>query len=1119
MASDVLTEDAEAVVPIFKAFDRDLPEHLETPEGQVAEALEMLDNHITKLEALAQQTGAVAATKKATEHRSTFQELKKKALKKDDAKKLAQTTEEVLTCDQQVTAELEVPLREAGVAKALSTLKARAKGASASQIAAFEKEQRDIAKEKDPKKQCDRYFQLERTIIKADLLGREADDPGSTWQDHVERALQDARPPGLTERAGRGLSRLKQQIVSKVTGSSPEVISEEEFLALKTAFVNSYNQRIEDMAEAVPEASEQEFKGKAKACVTAIAEELFALARKPADRQLLGKLLMQAQTTALQQLTALKRQYPANLTPQVTVQDGKIVITKAAPQVESLVLQGGGGKGAGYPPMLEEMQKAGMLDDVNLVVGTSIGALNASCLACGGLADERQILDIQVFGQGFDPSNFKKQYPDVTFENPSPWIENPRKKLLKKVSNQLPSCAGEMAKLDQLTAASVAEKLKPYPESELAEKLSAKLAILDDGVLEKLGLAGATAEVIDREVKKLAKKVKNQDFGSSDRTSQMITFKDLAILHQLDPVHFKELTITGWEGTGADGHSVYFNAKDFPDMPVALAARISMGLPVFAPLYWKGRGPFFDGGLGSNAPVEATPGLDEFYHGKDPADAEEELKGEVPLEVQEAMAKTMLMTFDDEGKGERNLYGEGRKTTAVSGGEKVTLVKTDLQPKFADTLASDATKVYNTGVNTLEVYHGDLGTLSLGPLASAEAVEYAENMARLKGLQQLDQRLDQAVAVTCTSSDEALVGLSDADKRRLVAAGKPEGADPLVLELFLKCQQYLVLDDAFQPIRGGGDATGFFDLLAASPLCASVGDVITGLRAAYNQHVKRQSNAKALEEGLTTVAQAIGGCPAFLRAMLKEAVLLPMQQRKREMATTKDEGAPAFLWQQEFSARAFDNSLSVAAKNNVLLYLKEAQAAHEALKVYEKRNAEFAAKTKPKEVCEAARRALTALEAFLLQLRIMGDVPSYAAVPTLRDYIQWLQQRAGDQVDRLRSSARGKDAAYPAHPFVAWDRKDWERKKQEAIDSGVFEDPGSTGLGAQMEEAAKASAAWNQAEPDAKAKAGKVAAKAWDKLIRLAKAVQGMTENKNFANYLEDCVTKATPERAKFTEL
>jgi hypothetical protein len=360
------------------------------------------------------------------------------------------------------------------------------------------------------------------------------------------------------------------------------------------------------------------------------------------------------------------------------------------------------------------------------------------------------------------------------------------------------------------------------------------------------------------------------------------------------------------------------------------------------------------------------------------------------------------------------------------------------------------------------------------------------------------------------------MGLSDADKRRLVAAGPLEGADPLVRELYQKCQQYLALDDAFQAIRGGGDATGFLDLLAASPLCAAVVGAIQDLRRAYDEHVKGQSNAKALEEGLQSVTQAIGSCPAFLRAMLKEAVLLPMQQRKRALTKTSGEGAPSFLWQQEFSARAFDNSLSVAARNNVLLYLKEAQAVHEALLAYEKRNAECVAQTKPKEVCAAARQALTALEGFLLKLRMMADVASYAAIPTLRAYIQWLQGKASDQVDRLRSLARGKDAVYPAHPFVAWDKKDWERKKQEAIDSGVLEDPGSTGLGSQMEEAVKASAAWNQAGADAKATASKAAAKAWDKLIRLAKAIQGMTENKNFANYLEECVTKATAEGAKF---
>jgi hypothetical protein len=36
------------------------------------------------------------------------------------------------------------------------------------------------------------------------------------------------------------------------------------------------------------------------------------------------------------------------------------------------------------------------------------------------------------------------------------------------------------------------------------------------------------------------------------------------------------------------------------------------------------------------------------------------------------------------------------------------------------------------------------------------------------------------------------------------------------------------------------------------------------------------------------------------------------------------------------------------------------------------------------------------------------------------------------------------------------------------------------------------------------------------KFIRQAKALQAMTENQNFTNYLEDGITKATQERAKF---
>ncbi len=1101
MASDTL--QAEAVEPLltnplYGAFKRPMPESLQDPADALSDLLGGFDEHIHELENLAKTQAAEATLKKAAEYRKIYVELDKKVsaettAKKKDAKRIAKLTEEASAFYERVNAELEVPIREAGMIKALEALKGRA-NPSRDKLAAFEKRQEGIAKENDPAKRCQMYFQLERDIIKGDLKDREALDPGSTWQDHVEIGLADSRPLGVKGKATQDLVGLKNKVLRR---PPPQAMSDQEFQATKTAFVNSCTKKIDDMAFSVAPAAVDKFKTEAAAQINAIADKLFDPATKPVDSHGLGKLLVRANTQSLQQLMALKRAFPADQTPQVMVEDGKLVIAKPAPKIQSLVLQGGGSKGAGYPPMLEEMKAAGMLDDIDLLVGTSIGALNASCLACGGLADERQILDMPIMKQVFDSKEFKKQYPDVTFGKPG-----------LNVSDILPSCAGQMAKIDQLTAASIADNLKSKSEDAIGSELSQKLSNLDDDMLAKMGLEGASAEVIDREIQKLAKKVKNQDFKSSDRTSQMITFKDLAMLHQPDPVNFKELTVTGWEGTGEDGHEEYFNAKNYGEMPIALAARISMSLPIFSPVYWRGRGPFYDGGLGSNAPVEATPGLDDFYKGKNPADAEDELKGDVPVEVQEAMAKTMLMTFDDKGKGEANLYGQGKATAAPSGGEKKMVIDAGLNSKYADTLTGDATKVYNTGVNTLEVYHGDMDTVTIMP--SAEDIEYAENMARMKGLEQLDARSDQAAIVKCANTDEALLGLSSADKRNLVKAGKPTGGDPKVGELYDKCVQYLDLEDASQKI--GADAGPFLGELESSPLCATFGNDIKQLHAQYNVHVHGQSNAQALAAGIKTTAEIIARCPAYLRPMLTQAILLPMQQRRRSLPKPTGADAPTFLWQQQFSAAGFHNSLTVAEKSNVP-YLKEAYAAHEALKRYESRAAELAGKSKPKDQCEAGRKALTAIETFQMKLRLMSEVETYKAIPTMLAYIRWLDEKTVAEVDRLCALAKGKNAAYPQYAFVPWDKKDWEQKKDEAITSGAIEDPGSTDLGSLMERAVEAQTTWTNAAEVAKEKTGKAAWNAWDKLNRKAKEIQTQTDNQSFSAYLAGCITAAAQQR------
>ena len=463
-------------------------------------------------------------------------------------------------------------------------------------------------------------------------------------------------------------------------------------------------------------------------------------------------------------------------------------------------------------------------------------------------------------------------------------------------------------------------------------------------------------------------------------------------------------------------------------------------------------------------------------------------------------------------KGKRNLYGQGKTTATPSGAEKKLVINSDINAEYGETLTGDAVKTYNTGVNTLQVYHGEMDTVTILP--RPEDIEYAENMSRMKGLEQLDARQDQASMVKCPNSDEALLGMSSTDKRNLVKAGEPVGADPLVVELYQKCVQYVAVEDAFESITD--DAGLFLTTMETSPLCAPYVDLIKQLGTQYNVHVKGGSHADALALGLKTTADLIGKCPAYLRPLLKQAILLPMQQRRRGLKKATGAPSPTFLWQQQFSAKAFDTTMSTAAKNHVVDYVKQASGVHEAFKKLDQRQEELAAKKKPKDACEAARKALTAVQTMMGNLRMMADLPAYAGIPTLQDYIRWLQEKAGGEVDRLLALVKGKTAVYPAHTFTAWDKKDWERKKDEAIDAGALEDPGSTGLGSLMDKAVKLWKSFEKADEESQETVGKAAWNAWDRLIRKAKEIQGSSDNANFVAYVEDCISKATSRRTSF---
>ncbi|MGA0584941.1 MAG: patatin-like phospholipase family protein, partial [Castellaniella sp.] len=256
-------------------------------------------------------------------------------------------------------------------------------------------------------------------------------------------------------------------------------------------------------------------------------------------------------------------------------------VIRQAPPLESLVFQGGGAKGLVNADALVEMQHAGLFDGLKHVVGSSVGALTAIAMAAmdaeafQGFTDEIEMDKLRDTSDGF-----RTRYPMVGMD----W--------------RLGFRAGHVL---ELMDRKMAERVSGYLDAHwdtaaFQDKLERLRATEGEGVPGRLA------------------QLRRQDFDT-DRTSQMVTFNDLRLMRLLDPAQFKALTLTGWDATRRE--EIYFDAQKTPDVPIAVAGRISMSFPVYFkgvdydPGDGHGRRTFLDGGVGSNMPVEVvTQGLE-----------------------------------------------------------------------------------------------------------------------------------------------------------------------------------------------------------------------------------------------------------------------------------------------------------------------------------------------------------------------------------------------------------------------------------------------------------------------------------------------------------------------------
>jgi len=391
----------------------------------------------------------------------------------------------------------------------------------------------------------------------------------------------------------------------------------------------------------------------------------------------------------------------------------RLLLVRAAPPIENLVLRGGGAKGLGNPPALRMLENLGRLSELKQVIGTSAGALTAVCLASGMSAQSFQRLSDETDTQALlgTPADFGQRYPQVQFH----WLGN--------------GAGTALETLDRACAGSVTHYLREHWEE-----------VVDTPRWAGLGMA-------ERERMEL---LRDQVFERSPRTGKMLTFQDLRLLHQLAPTRFKELTLTGYNRD--EKKTVHFSAASHPDMPVALAGRISMGIPGFfkaVRLEVQGKTQdFVDGGMGSNMPSEAV--LDGL-HGQ---------------AMEEAAARTLLMTYDEGGDAHAVLHGTPAEREKASGG----LISLFTNERL------DANKTHFSGVNVLPVFHGTLGTLSFW--ASAEKVEQAQTLSTLKTLEYIENTLGQARHDLVPSLADAVRLLSDNERQGFLQV-HGETDDPL----------------------------------------------------------------------------------------------------------------------------------------------------------------------------------------------------------------------------------------------------------------------------------------------------------------------------------------------------
>ncbi|QQV75155.1 hypothetical protein H6P87_00701 [Rickettsia tillamookensis] len=272
--------------------------------------------------------------------------------------------------------------------------------------------------------------------------------------------------------------------------------------------------------------------------------------------------LVNEQSDTPEELEDLKKIQKSSSNQTKTLQE--LEQAQKAP-IKYIAFSGGGAKGAIYSGAYEAAKKAGILDNVKAVAGSSAGAITAAVVALGT--------------------------PSERFEE------------ISKNTN-LQTLLGKKG----FSAGIVQLNKDGKPLYDLLELV----------IKENIGNFLQRSDIVnvkgDEALDELRERY--QENGK-------IYFKDIALLRKYDPVQYKDLVITATQQETSE--LTIFNSFDTPNIEIALACRASASIPlVFEPVEIDGK-KYVDGGYRDNIPTKYFKGNEPEFDIKEVTDNMEEI--------------------------------------------------------------------------------------------------------------------------------------------------------------------------------------------------------------------------------------------------------------------------------------------------------------------------------------------------------------------------------------------------------------------------------------------------------------------------------------------------------------